>query len=387
MSIDRHQLEYQSQPSVVADSSRTVASIRGIIAHNYRGMTILRLQDGKPRRRVLYLNSYGMALAWRQISEGVYPGQHLWGCLELVRMGYEVAMPEEPKRDGAFFNYRRQDLRYLAFIKDWLGRNGIIYSAHTILFWAPLLVQLGFLRCPVVTMLYARGENLRFTKGYLGIIALNPAARSRAEELAPHAKVAHLSWGVDLPFFPLLPYGPKWFLSCGKTRRDFQVLADAAALSSELIRVINTELPAGLVWPAHVRTFTGGHNGDWQTVSYQDLIHEHYSGCSAALILVQEDRAERYGAGFTQLLEAMALARPVIVTRTGALADELDVEKEGCGLHIPPGDGKALANAMRTLAENPAQAEAMGKAGRRLCETHYNIDRYASELHQFFEAL
>jgi len=202
---------------------------QGISAEHYRGMTILRSTEQKPFRRVLYLNSYGMARAWRDFREGLHPGQHLWGCLELVRMGYEIAMPEELTQKSRFFNYRRQDLKHLSFAVSWLGRDGIVYSGHTILFWTPLLVRLKLLRRHVVTMLYARGENLRFPNGYRGILALTPAAADRARRLAPNARVAHIRWGVDLPFFPVQPYSPQWFLSCGKTRRDFVTLQAAAA--------------------------------------------------------------------------------------------------------------------------------------------------------------
>ena len=83
----------------------------------------------------------------------------------------------------------------------------------------------------------------------------------------------------------------------------------------------------------------------------------------------------------------MAMGRPVIVTRTGALPTEIDVEESGCGLHVPPEDPDALAAAVELLAKDPERAQAMGQTGRRLCEDYYNIARYASELHQFFESL
>ena len=350
-------------------------------------MTILRSTEQKPFRRVLYLNSYGMARAWRDFREGLHPGQHLWGCLELVRMGYEIAMPEELTQKSRFFNYRRQDLKHLSFAVSWLGRDGIVYSGHTILFWTPLLVRLKLLRRHVVTMLYARGENLRFPNGYRGILALTPAAADRARRLAPNARVAHIRWGVDLPFFPVQPYSPQWFLSCGKTRRDFVTLQAAAAAQPAIIRVINTRLPSDIVWPDNVQQFTGGAGADWLTVSFKNLIHDHYGGCAASLILLEADSDERYAAGFTQLLEAMALARPVIVTQTGALASEIDVEKEGCGLAVPPNDPAAVVRAMKIISDDPARAKAMGLAGRRLCASRYDINRYAADLHQFFESL
>lgn len=350
-------------------------------------MTILRLENTKPRRRVLYLNSYGMAVAWRMFEQGQYPGQHLWGCLELVQMGYEVAMPEELDRSSAFYNYRRQDFKHIGFARRWLGSEGIVYSAHTVVFWTPLLASLNLLRAPVVSLLYARGENIRFSRGYAGLLALTPAAESRARDLAPAAKVAHLGWGVDLSFFPVLPYQPRWFLSSGKTRRDFKTLCAVAAASPLPVQVINPQIESELKWPSNVEVFTGRAGQEWETVSYHDLIYEHYAGCSAALILLQEDVEERYAAGFTQMLEAMALGRPVIVTRTGALAGEIDVEKEGCGLFVPPNDEAALARAMRTVSDDPAQAEAMGLAGRRICETRYSTERFGKSLHEFFERL
>ena len=81
------------------------------------------------------------------------------------------------------------------------------------------------------------------------------------------------------------------------------------------------------------------------------------------------------------------MSRPVIVTRTGALPSEIDVEKAGCGLHVPPDDPGALREAIALLADNPGKAQQMGEVGRRLCETYYNMDRYSSGLHRFFESI
>lgn len=369
------------EPLTRSPSGRT----DGIIAEHLGGMTILRSDRVKPRRRVFYLNSYGMAQGWRTLDDP-NPSQHLWGCIELARKGYEIAMPEEPVR-GRFFNYRRQDLRHLAFIRNWLGKDGVVYSAHTILFWTPLLARLRILRCPVVTLLYAAGENLRFARGYAGVIAMTPAAERRARQLAPGSKIVHLGWGVDLPLYPSPTYDPKWFLCCGKTRRDFRTLIAAAGLHPAPIRIINTGLSPDATWPANIEVLRSTQADNWEAVTFLDLVRTHYTGCAAALILLEPDPDERYAAGFTQLLEAMALGRPVIVTRTGAIAAEIDVEKEGCGLFVPPGDAKALAIAMRTISQDPARAEAMGQAGRRLCERRYDIERYAADLHAFFEKL
>jgi glycosyltransferase involved in cell wall biosynthesis len=105
------------------------------------------------------------------------------------------------------------------------------------------------------------------------------------------------------------------------------------------------------------------------------------------LIVLKYDPEEYTAVGFTELIELMAMGRPIILTRTGALPTEIDVEKAGCGLHVPPNDPNALAKAIETIGNDPARAEAMGKASRQLCESHYNINRYAAGLHSFFETL
>src|SRR5262249_115339 len=117
------------------------------------------------------------------------------------------------------------------------------------------------------------------------------------------------------------------------------------------------------------------------------LLQDHYPSSAASLVIIKYDPTESTANGFTNLIEAMAMGQPVIVTRTGALPSEIDVEKAGCGLHVPPDDPAALAAAIEALASDPRGAQAMGEVGRRLCETHYNMKRYATELHQFFNAL
>jgi glycosyltransferase involved in cell wall biosynthesis len=61
-------------------------------------------------------------------------------------------------------------------------------------------------------------------------------------------------------------------------------------------------------------------------------------------------------------LEAMALGRPVVASRTGGLA-ELVVDGES-GLLVPPGDADALRAALATVLANPALRARMGGRAR-----------------------
>jgi glycosyltransferase involved in cell wall biosynthesis len=364
------------------------AATSGIFESREHGLVILSNRSPRTSRRVLYTNSYGGHQLWAKIKNGSVPPHHLWGCLELARRGYEVALAE-PLPD--FYLYRNplpHDLRLLKPIKNWLGEDGVVYCGHNVLYWIPLLRILRAFRSHVVSNLFAR-EPLEWSRGHSGIIALTPAGAEQARRLAPHAKVAQLPWGVDLDYFPQIPYNPKYFLSCGITLRDHRTLSMAAARCRSKIRVICPGVPQDISWPANVDVTDGGKgwNIDDKKVGYNELLHDYYGECAASLIILKNDPIEYTAVGFTNLIEAMAMGRPVIVTRTGALPTEIDVEKVGCGLHVPPEDPAALAGAIQTLADDPERASAMGEAGRHLVETHYNIQRYSDGLHTFFESL
>jgi glycosyltransferase involved in cell wall biosynthesis len=62
------------------------------------------------------------------------------------------------------------------------------------------------------------------------------------------------------------------------------------------------------------------------------------------------------------ILEAMAIARPVVTTDVGGAAEA--VSDGETGIVVPPGDTAAAAAALATLAADPARAREMGEAGR-----------------------
>jgi glycosyltransferase involved in cell wall biosynthesis len=382
--------DVSSSPSDAQSSSHTPGRlVADIVETDHDGLLILSHAHTPSHRRVLFINSYGGRLTWQQVKKRSIPSHHLWGCLELARMGYEVGIADPLSH----FDYRRHplphDLRLFGTIRSWLRPDDLVYCGHTLLFWLPLLRRLGLLKVPLVSLLYAR-DDLNFAGAHAGIIALNPAAASHARRLAPKVKVAELGWGVDRTFFPNLTYSPHFLLSCGITYRDHQTLSDAAAQSRVRVRVICPERPQGISWPDNVDVYESGKGYNIvneKSITFDQLMHQYYAKAAGALVITKRDDNERGACGFTNLLESMAMGRPVILTRTGALATEIDVERDRCGLHVPPGDVDALARAMSSLAADPARAAALGQAGRDLCEARYDIRRYAEQLHTFFESL
>jgi glycosyltransferase involved in cell wall biosynthesis len=81
-----------------------------------------------------------------------------------------------------------------------------------------------------------------------------------------------------------------------------------------------------------------------------------------------------FDAGVTTICEAMAMGKAVIITRTRA---QVDVVREGVhGLYVPPGDPRALRQAIEYLLQRPEEAARMGRAGRDLVEAQHTLDQY-----------
>ena len=76
----------------------------------------------------------------------------------------------------------------------------------------------------------------------------------------------------------------------------------------------------------------------------------------------------------TVLIEAGAARRPVVATRVGGTADI--VEHGVSGLLVPPGDSRALADAIIAVLNDPAKAHAFGNAGRTVAQYRYSLDAH-----------
>jgi glycosyltransferase involved in cell wall biosynthesis len=352
------------------------------------GLVVLAPADKRIVRRLVYLDNYGGASMWQRIKTGDMPPHHLRGCLELARSGYEVVLAE-PLPDFYFNRHALpHDLRLLDLARNWLGPEGFVFCGHNVLYWLLLLKKLGYVKCRIVSHLWAR-EPLDFAKAHSGIVALTRAGAEQAAKLAPDVKVASLGWGADLSIYPSFPYRPEAFFSCGIAMRDFRTLSLAAARCRQAIEVVVPGQIEGVCWSKNVKAIDSGKgwNFERKRLTYRELLNNYYARSAASLIIVKKDPIEYTACGFTEIIEVMAMARPVIMTRTGALPTEIDIEKEGCGIFVPPESPDALAEAIDFLGKNPEKAEEMGCKGRALAERYYNIERFAADLHRFFNTL
>lgn len=104
-------------------------------------------------------------------------------------------------------------------------------------------------------------------------------------------------------------------------------------------------------------------------------LRELYARASVVVVpLLPND----FQAGVTTLLEAMAMAKPVVVSATEGQRD-IVVDGE-TGVLVPPGDEAALRRAIVRLLDDPVERLRMGRNARRAVRERYSLDLYVGAL-------
>lgn len=83
--------------------------------------------------------------------------------------------------------------------------------------------------------------------------------------------------------------------------------------------------------------------------------------------------------------EGMMRGTAVIATKTGGLAEI--VEDGRTGIHVPPGDEEALAQALLRLLQDRDLAERMGREGRVVTRSRCDENAWVDRMLRFYEAL
>jgi glycosyltransferase involved in cell wall biosynthesis len=79
------------------------------------------------------------------------------------------------------------------------------------------------------------------------------------------------------------------------------------------------------------------------------------------------------------VIEEMLFAKPVIVTDTGSFSELPD----DCVIKVRPRSEIEVANALRTLAQDPSERRSMGTRAKAFAETEFHSERYAKQVVDF----
>ena len=111
-------------------------------------------------------------------------------------------------------------------------------------------------------------------------------------------------------------------------------------------------------------------------------VAEAYATSDVYIGLSRQDGKAIEGFGIS-FIEASASGIPVIAGDSGGVRSA--VRDGETGVVVKPNDPDAVASALRQLLASPERRKALGRAGRRAVETHFNWDRVARETTAFAE--
>ncbi len=188
----------------------------------------------------------------------------------------------------------------------------------------------------------------------------------------PPEKVVPLRWGVEHRFWRPMESATDMICAVGSEMRDYPTLIEAMrGLSIRCHIAAGTTRSIVSSWVKSIDA--AGALPPNLTVgkkSFAELRALYARSRFLVVPLLPTDNDN----GVTSLLEAMAMERAVICSRVNG---QVGVVTEGeTGLLVPPGDPRALREAIQYLWDHPEVAEGMGKAGRRFVERHHTFEGF-----------
>ena len=335
-----------------------------------------------------------------RLNEDDYPSHHKWASDAVVgHCAWEAQLLTTskfklPQKLEFFLNKTlfRGSPGFQVEFSSWKAarKSDLIYSISGPLALAHLypkkLLSWVFATPPKITngLKLAHRSYLPYNlKANAGFLCLTPKAEEYYSKFAPSK---FIPWCVDLELFDGAPPNKlsekPFFLATGKTYRDYETLVKAAKEVAAEIRIIGPGIQKPRVLPSNVNWIDSSSNPPDQAIDYLTL-REWYAQCIAVCIPLSGDADDT--CGYTNILEAMAMGKPVLMTKSGCL--HINPEAGGFGIQIKPRDAQGWTLAMNHLHEDHEKALEMGNRGREIVERDFTIERFNQNVLQFIRTI
>ncbi len=233
----------------------------------------------------------------------------------------------------------------------------------------------------------------RFLRSVDTIVATSPNYLASSAVLDRYRdKTRTITYGLDKSIYPepeqarmdkwRAQVGDKFFLFVGVLRyyKGLHILLDAVADSDYPVVIvgagpIENELKAHAARLGLTHVIFVGALDDADKVALLTLCY--------AVAFPSHLRSEAFG---ISLLEGAMYGKPMISSEIGTGTTYINVHQE-TGLVVPPSDPQAFGEAMRTLWDNPALAQAMGKRAEARYHELFTAARMAASYNALYHEL
>jgi glycosyltransferase involved in cell wall biosynthesis len=115
----------------------------------------------------------------------------------------------------------------------------------------------------------------------------------------------------------------------------------------------------------------------------KSALNKIVANADIGMMILENVPAFYYGTSPNKFFDYISSGLPVLNNYPGWLADI--IEKNNCGLVVPPNNAEAFANALITLADDRKLAIACGKNSRKLAESKFSRNELADKFIGFLE--
>lgn len=280
-----------------------------------------------------------------------------------------------------------------AFTCFWIARlTGIPFVLEVRDLWPQVLIDQGgkSLHSPMVRLLAWMERQVYRHASTVVVLAkgAEPFVRERGAR-----QTAWLPNGPDLALFtprPLLDdralFTVLYAGAHGEANALDNVIAAARLLEQRQVPVRICFVGDGPEKQSLIRLAEDLKSVDFEAPVPKAQIPDLMAEADAILLSLKDVPLFRYGVSPNKLYDAYALGRPVITTVAGAINAE--VEEYRLGEVAPPGDPKALADAIKRLIDTPkSERQAMANRAIKLAHSIYSRQRINAEYNALLRAV
>jgi len=351
--------------------------------------------------KIFVLNNYSLERVWQEIRAKKKPNHHLYGVNYLEQAGHEVVLVpfDENKQHwlSRFSKFWKKiklpiplgDLYQQFYVLKRAKKQDIIYApCQTQTAFLSYLKAIGLVRTKIVVVAHhppIRGSfkairQFFFRWELAGSSAFPSLSQRIADKINTFKKNKSkgLHWGPDLEFYA--PYLQKevgtYFLAAGRTGRDFTTFAAACADAKVEVKIICLQND----YERHLKQYDNHSNIEiTANAAETNYLYDQLAPvmAKARAICIPLFSYKSHLAGLTSLTDALALGKPILMTRNNFI--DIDIEKEGIGFWIEAEDKAAWVKALKRL-ENEELCREMGKRALALAKQQWNIELFSEEV-------
>lgn len=350
--------------------------------------------------KIAFVYTEGRLRRLDRVLRGESPSDFFYGALELSRRGHGIEYLE-----ASYRNPRRVAQRCLEILRRQgllptklygglllnVGRlvqrlskvDVVVGTTPGIAFSLAIWKQLGAFRAPIVgiqtgLLNYPCGWiRHRLNRYLLHRMWSQLVGLAEFEDLCriyhlPRGRVMVNQRGIDTGFWSPGPdEDGQHVLAVGNDgRRDYELLMEVTgSVDFPFMVVTNRTIRAAV--PPQVNILKGSWRGEEIT---DGALRELYRGARCVVIPLVETLQP---SGQSVCLQAMACAKPVVLTRTKGLWSTSMIRDGENILFVPPGDAAALRGAIQALLQDRERRRRIGAAARATVQAEADIQTFA----------